>query len=177
MFHLYINTQILIICCHFFILYVQDFDFSYFDTWELTLFMTAGTCIQHCLHRHKWYLHSCERSICTCVHNHWRWRKSWRLSNQVSSVNNIIGLLFSESKAYNFLSPLTHYLTLWCSMTEPQPAYSAYREASFGHAIFDIKNRTHAYYSWHRNQDGYAVEADTMWFANRYWHQIDDSPK
>lgn len=60
-------------------------------------------------------------------------------------------------------------------MTEPQPAYSAYREASFGHAIFDIKNRTHAYYSWHRNQDGYAVEADSMWFYNRHWHPVDDS--
>ncbi|KDP41744.1 hypothetical protein JCGZ_26762 [Jatropha curcas] len=61
------------------------------------------------------------------------------------------------------------------NMTEPQPEYSAYREASFGHAIFDIKNRTHAYYSWHRNQDGYAVEADKMWFYNRHWHPVDDS--
>lgn len=61
------------------------------------------------------------------------------------------------------------------SMSEPQPKYSAYREASFGHATFDIKNRTHAYYSWHRNHDGYAVEADTMWFYNRYTHPVDDS--
>ncbi|KAK1369552.1 Purple acid phosphatase [Heracleum sosnowskyi] len=61
------------------------------------------------------------------------------------------------------------------NMTEPQPKYSAFREASFGHATFDIKNRTHAYYAWHRNQDGYAVEADSVWFFNRYWHQIDDS--
>ncbi|KAK4761321.1 hypothetical protein SAY87_006214 [Trapa incisa] len=61
------------------------------------------------------------------------------------------------------------------SMTEPQPQYSAYREASFGHAILDIKNRTHAHYSWHRNQDGYAAEADALWFYNRYWHPVDDS--
>ncbi|OWM80295.1 purple acid phosphatase 2-like isoform X1 [Punica granatum] len=61
------------------------------------------------------------------------------------------------------------------NMTEPQPKYSAYREASFGHAIFDIKNRTHAHYSWHRNQDGYAVEADSLWFYNRFWHPIADS--
>ena len=60
-------------------------------------------------------------------------------------------------------------------MTEPQPAYSAYREASFGHAIFDIMNRTHAYFSWSRNQDGYAVEADTHWFLNRHWHPVDES--
>lgn len=57
-----------------------------------------------------------------------------------------------------------------CRMTQPQPAYSAYREASFGHGTLDIKNRTHAYFAWHRNQDGYAVEADSLWLHNRYWH-------
>ncbi|XP_043712889.1 purple acid phosphatase 2-like isoform X1 [Telopea speciosissima] len=61
------------------------------------------------------------------------------------------------------------------NMTEPQPNYSAYREASFGHAIFDIKNRTHAYFNWHRNQDGYAVEADSLWFYNRYWNPVEES--
>lgn len=61
------------------------------------------------------------------------------------------------------------------NMTQPQPMYSAFREASFGHAIFDVKNRTHAYYAWHRNQDGYAVEADSMWFYNRFWHPMDES--
>ncbi|KAK4746598.1 hypothetical protein SAY87_025635 [Trapa incisa] len=61
------------------------------------------------------------------------------------------------------------------NMTEPQPQYSAFREASFGHAIFDIKNRTHAYYSWHRNQDGYAVEADSLWLYNRRWYPVDES--
>ncbi|XP_074587092.1 purple acid phosphatase-like [Curcuma longa] len=55
------------------------------------------------------------------------------------------------------------------NMTEPQPSYSAFRESSFGHAIFEIKNRTHAYYTWHRNDDGNAVAADSMWFYNRYW--------
>jgi hypothetical protein len=61
------------------------------------------------------------------------------------------------------------------NMTEPQPKYSAFREASFGHALFEIKNRTHAYYHWHRNQDGYAVQADFLWFFNRIWHSADDS--
>lgn len=54
-------------------------------------------------------------------------------------------------------------------MTQPQPSYSAYREASFGHGIFDIKNRTHAFFGWHRNQDEHAVEADSLWLHNRYW--------
>ncbi|NP_001141970.1 Purple acid phosphatase 2-like precursor [Zea mays] len=61
------------------------------------------------------------------------------------------------------------------NMSQPQPSYSAFREASFGHAILDIKNRTHAYYTWHRNQDGSAVAADSMWFTNRYWEPTDDS--
>ncbi|XP_078149038.1 purple acid phosphatase 2-like isoform X1 [Carex rostrata] len=61
------------------------------------------------------------------------------------------------------------------NMKEPQPSYSAFREASFGHAIFDIKNRTHAYYTWHRNQDGNAVAADSMWFTNRYFNPTNDS--
>jgi hypothetical protein len=60
-------------------------------------------------------------------------------------------------------------------MSEPQPSYSAFREASFGHAILDIKNRTHAYYAWHRNQDGTNVAADSLWFTNRYWMPTDDS--
>ncbi|CAL0309019.1 unnamed protein product [Lupinus luteus] len=61
------------------------------------------------------------------------------------------------------------------NMTQPQPSYSAYREASFGHGTLEIKNRTHAHYSWNRNQDGYAVEADKLWLFNRYWNPHDDS--
>ncbi|KAL8242551.1 hypothetical protein R6Q59_012853 [Mikania micrantha] len=60
-------------------------------------------------------------------------------------------------------------------MREPQPKYSAYREASFGHSTLEIKNRTHAYYSWHRNADGYAARADSVMFFNRYWYPKDDS--
>ncbi|XP_031489291.1 purple acid phosphatase 2-like [Nymphaea colorata] len=56
------------------------------------------------------------------------------------------------------------------NMTYPQPKYSAFREASFGHATLETKNRTHAYYSWHRNQDDVAVVADSMWFYNRVWY-------
>lgn len=61
------------------------------------------------------------------------------------------------------------------NMSEPQPEYSAFREASFGHATLEIHNRTHAYYSWHRNHDGFAVTADSMWVSNRVWHPVDDS--
>ncbi|KAK4744775.1 hypothetical protein SAY87_011087 [Trapa incisa] len=56
--------------------------------------------------------------------------------------------------------------------TEPQPSYSAFREASFGHGMLEIKNRTHAFFSWHRNEDEIAVEADSVWLLNRYWHSL-----
>ncbi|KDP38574.1 hypothetical protein JCGZ_04499 [Jatropha curcas] len=61
-------------------------------------------------------------------------------------------------------------------MTEPQPSYSAFREASFGHGLLDIRNRSHAFFSWNRNQDGYAVEADSVWLINRYWSSFERSP-
>ncbi|XP_021741807.1 bifunctional purple acid phosphatase 26-like isoform X2 [Chenopodium quinoa] len=51
----------------------------------------------------------------------------------------------------------------------PQPHYSAFREPSFGHAILDIKNKTHAFYYWHRNQDGNKVTADSFVLHNQYW--------
>ncbi|CAO2841147.1 unnamed protein product [Amaranthus hypochondriacus] len=51
----------------------------------------------------------------------------------------------------------------------PQPHYSAFREGSFGHAILDIKNKTHAFYHWHRNQDGKKVTADSIVLHNQYW--------
>lgn len=51
----------------------------------------------------------------------------------------------------------------------PQPSYSAFREGSFGHAILDIKNKTHAYYYWHRNQDHQKETADSIVLLNQYW--------
>jgi 3',5'-cyclic AMP phosphodiesterase CpdA len=61
------------------------------------------------------------------------------------------------------------------SFRSPQPDYSAFREASFGHATLDIKNRTHACYEWHRNQDGVKVVADKAWFTNRYYYMPTDT--
>ncbi|TVU08288.1 hypothetical protein EJB05_41688, partial [Eragrostis curvula] len=45
---------------------------------------------------------------------------------------------------------------------DPQPDYSAFREASFGHSILQLKNRTHAVYQWSRNDDGKHVPADNV---------------
>jgi hypothetical protein len=63
---------------------------------------------------------------------------------------------------------------LQCSFTKPQPRYSAFREASFGHATLEIKNRTHAYYECHRNHDGAKLVADSVWLTNRYWMPTHD---
>lgn len=53
--------------------------------------------------------------------------------------------------------------------TSPQPDYSAFREASYGHSTLEIKNRTHAFYHWYRNEDGKQVAADSVVFHNQYW--------
>jgi hypothetical protein len=55
------------------------------------------------------------------------------------------------------------------SYTEPQPSYSAFREASFGHGLFDIKNKTSAVWTWHRNEDGEAVSADSVVIKNKVY--------
>ncbi|KAK9826440.1 hypothetical protein WJX81_005915 [Elliptochloris bilobata] len=44
-----------------------------------------------------------------------------------------------------------------------QPAWSAYRESSFGHGVLDVLNETHALWAWHRNQDGDPVAADSVY--------------
>lgn len=105
------------------------------------------------------------------------YERSERVSNIAYNIVNGLCIPVHDQSApvYITIGDGGNLEGLATNMTEPQPKYSAYREASFGHAIFDIKNRTHAYYSWHRNQDGYAVEADSMWFFNRIWHPIDDS--
>ncbi|XP_073001698.1 phosphoenolpyruvate phosphatase [Typha latifolia] len=58
-------------------------------------------------------------------------------------------------------------LALWFS--DPQPDYSAFREASYGHSTLELKNRTHAFYRWNRNDDGKPVPTDLVVFHNQYW--------
>lgn len=52
---------------------------------------------------------------------------------------------------------------------DPQPDYSAFREASYGHSTLEIKNRTHAFYHWNRNDDGKKVATDAFVLHNQYW--------
>ncbi|KAL0345359.1 UNVERIFIED_CONTAM: Bifunctional purple acid phosphatase 26 [Sesamum radiatum] len=52
---------------------------------------------------------------------------------------------------------------------DPQPEYSAFREASYGHSTLEIKNRTHAIYHWNRNDDGKRIPTDSFVLHNQYW--------
>ncbi|KAL7249289.1 hypothetical protein ACSBR1_011440 [Camellia fascicularis] len=48
----------------------------------------------------------------------------------------------------------------------PQPEWSVFREASFGHGELKIVNSTHAFWSWHRNDDDEPVRSDEVWITS-----------
>jgi len=49
-----------------------------------------------------------------------------------------------------------------CPWLTDVPAWSAFREFSFGHGVFDIQNGTHAVWTWHRNEDNEKTVADRV---------------
>lgn len=55
---------------------------------------------------------------------------------------------------------------------DPQPDYSAFREASYGHSTLEVHNRTHAIYRWNRNDDGKSIPTDSVVFHNQYWYVL-----
>ncbi|KAM7253314.1 hypothetical protein ACFE04_008808 [Oxalis oulophora] len=50
---------------------------------------------------------------------------------------------------------------------DEQPDYSAYRESSFGHGILEVKNQTHALWTWHRNKDLYNEAGDQIYIVRQ----------
>ncbi|MBA0728161.1 hypothetical protein Golax_001085 [Gossypium laxum] len=48
----------------------------------------------------------------------------------------------------------------------PTPEWSMFREASFGHGELKIVNSTHAFWSWHRNDDDEPVRSDQVWITS-----------
>lgn len=48
----------------------------------------------------------------------------------------------------------------------PQPQWSAFREASFGHGELVLTNSSVAKWTWHRNQDDEDVTVDELYFAH-----------
>ncbi|CAL5416705.1 unnamed protein product [Camellia sinensis] len=65
--------------------------------------------------------------------------------------------------AYNFTSGPAAGKFCW----DQQPDYSAYRETSFGHGILEVKNETHALWSWHRNQGMYNMAGDQIYIVRQ----------
>ncbi|CAL1384100.1 unnamed protein product [Linum trigynum] len=117
----------------------------------------------------KWFVEN-KVDVVFAGHVH-AYERSERVSNIKYKVTNGICNPIKDESApvYITIGDGGNLEGLATGIIDPLPEYSAFIEPSFGHAIFDIKNRTHAYFGWHRNQDGYAVEADTMWLHNRYW--------
>ncbi|CAI0437042.1 unnamed protein product [Linum tenue] len=65
--------------------------------------------------------------------------------------------------AFNFTSGPAKGSFCW----DRQPDYSAYRESSFGHGILEVKNETHALWTWHRNQDMYSSPGDQLYIVRQ----------
>ncbi|KAL9268632.1 Purple acid phosphatase 18-like protein [Drosera capensis] len=49
---------------------------------------------------------------------------------------------------------------------DPQPEWSVFREASFGHGELKIVNASHAHWSWHRNDDDEPFRSDEVWITS-----------
>ncbi|KAK4344514.1 hypothetical protein RND71_034690 [Anisodus tanguticus] len=49
---------------------------------------------------------------------------------------------------------------------QPPPEWSVFREASFGHGELKMVNSTHAFWSWHRNEDDEPVRSDQVWITS-----------
>ncbi|MED6167757.1 Purple acid phosphatase 15, variant 2 [Stylosanthes scabra] len=64
---------------------------------------------------------------------------------------------------FNFTSGPAEGKFCW----DRQPDYSALRESSFGHGILEVKNETHALWSWHRNQDYYGIAGDEIYIVRQ----------
>ncbi|KAK8958121.1 Purple acid phosphatase 15 [Platanthera guangdongensis] len=65
--------------------------------------------------------------------------------------------------AFNFTSGPAEGKFCW----DRQPDYSAYRESSFGHGILEVRNETHALWTWHRNQDSYNSTGDQIYIVRQ----------
>lgn len=47
----------------------------------------------------------------------------------------------------------------------PQPAISAFRQASYGHGELKVVNATHMFWEWHQNPDLEPTVADSLWIV------------
>nr|DAD40374.1 TPA_asm: hypothetical protein HUJ06_014697 [Nelumbo nucifera] len=123
----------------------------------------------------SWFVHN-KVDIVFAAHVH-AYERTARISNIAYNITNreCTPVRDPSAPVYVTIGDGGNIEGIASRFTEPQPSYSVFREASFGHATLEIKNRTHAYYSWHRNQDGEAVSGDSQWLYNRFWYPHEES--
>lgn len=75
---------------------------------------------------------------------------------------------------YNCVADAPYYITIgdggnaeglateWVS---PQPIWSAFRQASYGHGELTVVNSTHSLWEWHQNIDLVPLVADSLWIV------------
>ncbi|XP_050914268.1 probable purple acid phosphatase 20 [Lathyrus oleraceus] len=49
---------------------------------------------------------------------------------------------------------------------DPKPDISLFREASFGHGLFEVVNGSHARWTWHKNDNDESVVSDSVWLTS-----------
>ncbi|CAE6015266.1 unnamed protein product [Arabidopsis arenosa] len=120
---------------------------------------------------HSYVKHYMEGETLRVMYEQWFVKYKERVSNiAYNIVNGLCEPIPDESApVYITIGDGGNSEGLLTDMMQPQPKYSAFREASFGHGLLEIKNRTHAYFSWNRNQDGNSMAADSVWLLNRFW--------
>ena len=78
------------------------------------------------------------------------------------TFNNLVKQLCKFIVGCNF----SKFGKFTCRYRHPQPEWSLFREASFGHGELKIVNSTHAFWSWHRNDDDESVSSDQVWISS-----------
>jgi len=58
---------------------------------------------------------------------------------------------------------------------QPQPEWSAFRQASYGHGELNVVNATHAYWQWYQNADLTPLVPDSYWYVKGSAQQPDAS--
>ncbi|KAK4791485.1 hypothetical protein SAY86_031898 [Trapa natans] len=117
----------------------------------------------------EWFVHS-KVDIIFAGHVH-AYERSYRVSNINYNVSSGDRYPVPDKSApvYITVGDGGNQEGLAGRFRDPQPDYSAFREASYGHSTLEIKNRTHAFYHWNRNDNGKKVAADSFIIHNQYW--------
>ncbi|KAK9078815.1 hypothetical protein SSX86_002873 [Deinandra increscens subsp. villosa] len=107
------------------------------------------------------------------------YERSHRISNIRYNISNGLSYPIPDESApiYITIGDGGNLEGLASKYNDPQPDYSAFREASYGHATLEIMNKTHAFYHWYRNDDGKKVKADEIVLHNQYWRLKDTGSK